>query len=369
MEAKNKRWIFLIGSILVALIFLSSYAAFSNNNSGTTSTSTIKPATTYFATGSSRAQISNYSDIAVVTLADTSNAATNSTVNAISDLESNGSVQDYTYTNGSYQIVLSSISPYDLQQILYAKTGLNNSMNVSSTATITLPKNVILHYAGQPINLDLQNRNYSVYLSNVRAIGSVINVSISALLARNGSIYNGQLRVSYSAATGNYVTTTTTVKPTTTYTASGSANVIVTNYSKTAFVTLLSNYNTSKNNFTAIISKLKTNGSVSNYTYLNGSYKVSLPTISPYTLQQLLYNKTGSSNAILVGSNATILMPSNVILHYNNVSKTIHLSEQYYPLYLRNVKPIGSTLNLSIAALVTANGSVYNNQFKVNYSG
>ncbi len=41
MEAKTKKMIFFIGAIFVGIIFLTSYAAFGNNGSATTVTSTV----------------------------------------------------------------------------------------------------------------------------------------------------------------------------------------------------------------------------------------------------------------------------------------------------------------------------------------
>ena len=73
MEAKKKRLIFLFGSILVAIIFLSSYAAFSNNGSPTSVTTTAKAQSTVFVTGDTNGLITNYSDVALVSILNNSN--------------------------------------------------------------------------------------------------------------------------------------------------------------------------------------------------------------------------------------------------------------------------------------------------------
>lgn len=200
MDTKKKQLIFLVGSIFVAVIFLTSYAAFSNNNSGTTSTSTIKSSQTFFAVGNANAVIFNYSDIAVVALSNSSNSIRDNVNTTMSQLESNGSLQDYIYSgsNNTYQVVLSTISAYGLQQLLYSNATITNSVSVGSTASILLPSTVTLHYTNVPITISPPNRNDTVYLKNVKRIGTVINVSISALLGRNGSVYNNQFRVSYS---------------------------------------------------------------------------------------------------------------------------------------------------------------------------
>jgi hypothetical protein len=197
MDKKRKQLIFLLGSVFVAVIFLTSYAAFSNNNGSSSSTSTVKPSTTFFALGNSNALIINYSDIAVV-IPKNSNSSKNNVTAILSGLETNGSVQNYIYSNGSYQVVLATISAYGLQQLLYRKTGQPNSITVGSTATVFMPSNVVLYYTNVPVVVAPPSRNYSVYVKSVKSPGTIINVSISALLNRNGSIYNSQFRVSYN---------------------------------------------------------------------------------------------------------------------------------------------------------------------------
>lgn len=198
MDTKKKQLIFIGGSIFVAIIFLTSYAAFSNNNSASTTTSTIKNRVTYFALGSSNAIITNYSDVALITFSGNAQAQKATVANVLSELAANGSIGTY-YANSNigYNVSLTTISPYALQQLLYNKTG-GNSINVGSTAYITLPKSITLYYSSTPVPIYLSNTNYTVYMGDVRKVGTVINVSISALLTNNGAVYNNQLRIGYS---------------------------------------------------------------------------------------------------------------------------------------------------------------------------
>jgi len=198
MEQKNKRMIFLLGTLFVAFIFLSSYAAFNNNNNVSVSTtSTVQLQQSFYSTGYSNAIVANYSGTAYIAVADGTNTIKNKVANLLSQLQANGTVQNYAYSNGTYQAVLSGISAYSLQQILTNKTQ-SNSIAVGATSILALPPNVTMYYSGQPINVVLQGRNYSVYLSKVKKIGTVLNVSVSGLLTRNGQIYNNQFKVSYS---------------------------------------------------------------------------------------------------------------------------------------------------------------------------
>lgn len=211
MDAKKKRLAFLFGGILVAIIFLSSYAAFSNNGSPTTATTTAKAAGTVFVTGYTNAIITNYSDVAYVSFSNSSNSVKNTVTNSLSMLQANGTVVDSIVTNNTYQVVLSGISPYTLQQFLYQKTNSTNSISVGSTADVQLPQTIAFTYTNVPIDLHLTNRNYTVYLSQVQSIGSTINVSISTLLyTNNESIYDNQFRVSYNPTVPTVTAASTT---------------------------------------------------------------------------------------------------------------------------------------------------------------
>jgi hypothetical protein len=354
MDANKKKIIFLLGSIFVAIIFLSSYAAFSNNGSGSSSSSTIKTQASYFSTGTSNAIISNYSSIAYVTVSNGSNSSNENITRILSQLEANGSVQNYIYDNNSYQVVLVSISAYELQQLLNRNASSNSIINVGATTYVMLPSTVIMYYTNQPITVHLKSRNYSVYLTNVKPIGSVLNVSVSGLLARNGSIYNGQFRVNV-------------IKTPVTYASTGNSNAIISNYSNTAYVTLLNNSNYSKSNFTRIISLLSSNGFVLNYTNTNNSYMVVLHKISPYGLLQMLYASTALNNSVDLGSTTYVTLPNSIILYIGIQPIMVNLTKRNYSIYMNNVGAIGNTVNVSISALVEKNGSIYNNQFKVNY--
>jgi hypothetical protein len=371
MEAKTKKIIFVVGAIFVAIIFLTSYAAFSNNNTGSTSTTTVESQATYFSTGTSNAIITNYSDIAYVTLSNSVNSSKINMTTILSGLETNGSVDNYVYTNGSYEVVLSSISAYDLQELLYKDVGSNTFVNVGATTYVELPQSVVLYYTTQPITVNLPSRNYSIYLKNVQMEGSTVNVSISGLLERNGTIYNSQFRVAYNpnviVSNSSLSNSTTTIKAPATYIATGTSNAVITGYGKVANVTLSNSINTTKVNITKILSQLESNKSVGNYIYTNGTYDVVLSNISAYNLQNLLYKDAGSSNTISVGSTANVELPSNVVLYNATQSITVVLSNRNYSIYLKNVQMPGSTVNVSISAQLEKNGTIYNNQFKVAY--
>ena len=125
------------GEDFVAGIFLSSYASFNDNNLGNSSTTTtIKSVQTVYAAGNANAIITNYSDIAYVSLNNNnSNATSNTVTSLLSTLEADGSVQNYIYTNSSFEVVLANLSAYGLQQMVFNQTR-SNTINVGAKPTL-----------------------------------------------------------------------------------------------------------------------------------------------------------------------------------------------------------------------------------------
>ncbi|MDE1870951.1 MAG: hypothetical protein KGI06_01800 [Candidatus Micrarchaeota archaeon] len=203
MDANKKKLIFFLGSVFVAVIFLTSYAAFSNNGGASSTTTTIKSQATVFATGDSNAIVYEYGSVAYVSPVNATNSSKSRLADAVSQLESTGSVQNYIETNGTFQLILNSnMSAYALQQWLYKDLG-NGTARVGSNAYIRLPSSVQLHYNNAPIGVYVPISNYSVYMASVVPLNSTISVGISALLLRNGSVYNNQFRVSLGSSNGS----------------------------------------------------------------------------------------------------------------------------------------------------------------------
>lgn len=194
-KSKRKSIVMLIGSLFVAIIFLTSYAAFSNNVSTKTSTATtIKSTRTFFVSGNSTAIIKSYSNIAFVRLVNQTNS-TSRVESVLSKLQSNGTVSNFVYTNQTYEVFLLATDPYSFKQILINQTQLTNSLNVSSIAYVALPQNVTLFYNTVPVPITQTAKNYSILLSNLKGVNTSINITVSALVAPNGTVYNNQIRI------------------------------------------------------------------------------------------------------------------------------------------------------------------------------
>ena len=198
MDQKKKRILLFLGSLFVAVIFLSSYASFGSSMSHSTTTTTVGAVRTYPAFGSSSANIIGYGPAAFVRLNSSTMATTDQITKLLSKMETNGSINSYIGSNQSYEVYVASIDAYSLQNIL--QSALNNSvgMNVSSDANLLLPSNITLHSNGYSFTAHLSNRNYSMNMTTLKAIGTPLNVSVSALVTANGTVYKNQLVVSLS---------------------------------------------------------------------------------------------------------------------------------------------------------------------------
>ncbi|MGD0510597.1 MAG: hypothetical protein ABSA33_02035 [Candidatus Micrarchaeaceae archaeon] len=364
MDAKKKKMIFFIGSIFVAIIFLSSYAAFSSNSAKTTATTTIKVPATYFSTGSANAVISNYSDIAYVTLHNSTNYSRGALTKVISALVSNGSALNYIYANNSYEVVLSQMSAYQLKELLNKNSTLGG-VTVGSTTYVTMPKSVTLYYGAQPIPVNLNSRNFSIYMNEIGPVGDVVSLSVSALLERNGTVYNNEIKVAYKPGSGFSAPAPSPLSGV--YLYSGNFNAVVVNYSGVAYVTPINSLSYSNSSLINILSSLVSNGVVSKYNMTQGRYAVVLSGISAYGLQSLLYGNAMVNGTVNVGAMTYLKLPDRLTLHYEGLPLNITLNNASYPVYMNSVRPIDDVVNISVSAEVASNGSIYGNGFNVTY--
>jgi hypothetical protein len=193
-KGDGKKLLMLIGALFVAAIFLSSYL--SSNNSGTATTST-KPSSTYLAIGRASATITGYGSNAYVPLSNQSNDTMENVSAALSGLEANGSISNYIHVGDGYQVALSGMDAYALQQSIRKGTALVHS-NITTTAYLLLPANEVLYVNSYPVDVAFSRRNYSISLAGLEPVGSHLNVSVFALITANGSVYNNQIRINYT---------------------------------------------------------------------------------------------------------------------------------------------------------------------------
>lgn len=191
----RKKMMEFIGALFVAAIFLTSYAAFSRNNSGnTTSTSSI--VATYYAVGSTNAAITGYNNTLFVNVS-CKGSLQNQTldrINAIAtDLENNGSVLTYSSSGSSFQIGPQNMNSKSIYNYIYARLGSNstNCITFGTTATVELPGLIQMNVDGQSIAVNVP---YSIAIQQVnlemnQSMPSALPLRVAVLITENGTVY------------------------------------------------------------------------------------------------------------------------------------------------------------------------------------
>ncbi|MDE1873615.1 MAG: hypothetical protein KGI04_00650 [Candidatus Micrarchaeota archaeon] len=198
---ERKQLIELIGSIFVAAIFLSSYAAFGNTSLGNNATTTAAALQTYYAVARGNATIQSYSSVMNVNVSCSNlTAAANRLNSKLITLEQNGSVNNfYSQQAGRVLVQAGNVSTYPLFYKLaesmgdYAVcTAFTTSVNVElpSKMTFTVSSQKTSVTIAIPSNL----RAYSVPVTLAGNMSGALPVSATTLLTVNGSIY-GSIRV------------------------------------------------------------------------------------------------------------------------------------------------------------------------------
>lgn len=191
MEDKTKKTIFLIGSLFVAVIFVTSYAAFNNNGSAPASSSTTVPAGTPLSgqfNGAANALVENYTDLAYVSVTNRSQMSKlNDTLGA---LQANGTITFDPIPGNSttYSALLSSITTYQLY--LYLSNSLSGgNVLVSGVAYVKLPNSVYMYQAGSSALVTIPNTTHKMMVKPVVAINSTIPVKMRAILTTTHQVY------------------------------------------------------------------------------------------------------------------------------------------------------------------------------------
>jgi hypothetical protein len=180
----------IILSIFVAMIFISSYAIFTNAGGGqqTTTTTTTAPQTVY-GTGYANATLLGYNT--TLSIYSACNYTYANVSAALSKLERNNSIFSYYYVGNSTIVdpgKMNTTSVYSYMQRFQS----GNCLSFYAPALIMLPSE---------INLRIELRNYTVVLPEKLRTQSMdlllrhnstssIRVRIAALVETNGTIYS-----------------------------------------------------------------------------------------------------------------------------------------------------------------------------------
>lgn len=163
-------------------------------------------------------------------------------------------------------------------------------------------------------------------------------------------------------------TTSTTIKSQATLYVTGNSTATITGYSSELYLTLRS-YNSSINaTVSSLLAKLENNNSVSAYVLNTNGYYVSLGNYTAYAFAQAVESKL-PKNSSIVNATAYLSLPSRIKLYYRGVGLNVSMPRANYSMGSFSPLPTGTKLNVSIAALATVNGTVFDNQVRITYPG
>ena len=207
---ERKKLIELIGSVFVALIFLSSYAAFGNTAQSQSNATATVPVQTFYAVAEANATIQSYGSVMNISIscANASRAANAANITNIADelkgalvqLESNGSVANF-YSSQENQILVQAGSANAYSLFLRLSKGIGSGVactRFSGTANITLPSAIGFTVLPQKIKVIVELpqslQSYSLPVTFAENMSGTLRVLVDAYLEPNSTIY-GQPRV------------------------------------------------------------------------------------------------------------------------------------------------------------------------------
>ncbi len=190
-KEKRKKMMLFLGAMVVGVMFVTSYAAFGNNGSAPTSSTTITQST-YPVFGSANAVVTGYGSSLSVTLVNQS--ADNALNSTLSALESNGTITNFIPTSNGFIVYAPGNAPYTVQQAFYSSLP-PNSIALNGSESVSIPSRMVLYYYGTAINVYTNITNFSVPAQMLKPTGANVPVSVQALVLPNGNVYNNNIQV------------------------------------------------------------------------------------------------------------------------------------------------------------------------------
>jgi hypothetical protein len=191
-KQQRKKTLLFIGAMIVAVMFVTSYAAFGTNGSVPTTSTTIKQAT-YVVFGSVNAVIIGYGSSLNVALINKSLG--NMLNSTLSNLEANSIITNYVPTPGGVVVYAPGNSPYVVQQAFFGSFPAN-SIAINGTELVKLPQSFTLFYYGTAIRVYPNATNFTVPSQLLKKIGANTTVRVQALTLPNGFVYKNNIQVS-----------------------------------------------------------------------------------------------------------------------------------------------------------------------------
>ena len=191
----RKKAIEFVGALFVAVIFVTSYAAFSSQ-SQTSTTSTSSAVATYYAVGYANAAIVGYNSTLFVNTT-CKGALGNQTVNRINAiataLENNGSVLTFSSSGSNFQIGPLAMNSKKIYDYVYSKLDANSTdcTLFSTTATVELPGSINMSVQGQKLAVSIPSSiaMQQIDLKLNQSVPSALPLRVAVLVTQNGTVY------------------------------------------------------------------------------------------------------------------------------------------------------------------------------------
>jgi hypothetical protein len=204
---KEKKLIMSIGTLIIAVMFVTSYVAFGNGSSST-STTTVAPQQTYPVIGYANSILLSYKNYSVVKMSGPASNYSGPVSKLLSAMQANSSISNYIPLGSQFDVYTSGINPYQLYSIITNSLESNSSavaanalegLNVSSQALVSLPAYASLYYGSQAVPVRMP-ANYSLSISAPLPLNAALKLKIRAVIVLNNntyaSVYDNQLNIS-----------------------------------------------------------------------------------------------------------------------------------------------------------------------------
>ena len=194
VKMEKKKLIQLLGSIFIAVIFLSSYAIGMLSTSNSSNASKPKNVELVYATAHASVVFQNFSD--VLSISTFCNSTKNSEIinSSLNALEANGSVATFYPVSQTTQLVdAGNESTYAIFQYLSKRVNMSCT-RFKSSAIALLPSSLSFTVPGSavsvPVAIPASMRRVSIPVNMTSSMSLKANVTIAAMLTSNATIYN-----------------------------------------------------------------------------------------------------------------------------------------------------------------------------------
>lgn len=183
---------------------------------------------------------------------------------------------------------------------------------------------------------------------NIMMIIFIIIVAVMFVIGNIGYNNGSPLQKQHTTTIGNR------------YIVTGTSNAIIKNYSQNMILNI--NNISNSNTIYKILSTMQSNGLISSYNNFGNQIDILAGNGSTYQIYTELKNV---SNSISINVTSYLKLPTTLILYYSGSKVRINIPNKTFTINGNKLYKIGTKLNISIQAMVTGNGSLYNNNLRI----